>query len=199
MRTILGIPNTLPPLTRRELKGYLWFGVTGLLLLTLGVFPNLAAVRWGVLVAMVCWLALPARGLLRRSANPHSEGRKAFSTQIMLYTFVVVSFSGGFALWARQLGLPWPIVIGAVFLIDVFANMIASLTEWWLLSLFGHSIGLMVCGFGFPFVDKSKWAILLGAAVLAGSLMAAGILYCQVRHHETSSISGCSPPSASSS
>src|SRR4051794_540657 len=113
----LGIPNTLPPLTRRDLKGYSWFGVIGLLLLTLGIFPNLAAVRWGVLVALVCWLALPARGLWRRAPNPHSEGRKALSTQIVLYTFVVVGFSVGFALWARQLGLAWPIVIGAVFLI----------------------------------------------------------------------------------
>src|SRR5207237_4960881 len=124
--------------TRRELKGYLWFGVTGLLLLTLGIFPNLAAVRWGVMVVMVCWLALPARGLFKRSPYPHSAGRKALSTQIMLYTFVVVSFSVGFVLWARHLGLAWPIVIGAVFLIDAFANMIASLTEWWRLSMFGH-------------------------------------------------------------
>jgi hypothetical protein len=195
MRT-LGIPNTLPPLTRRELKGYGWFGVTGLLLLTLGTFPNLAAVRWGVLVALVCWLAVPGRGLFRRSPNSHSAGRKVLRTQIVLYTSVVVSFSVGFALWAKQLGLAWPIVIGAVFLIDAFANMIASLTEWWRLSMFGHSIGLMICGFGFPFVDKSKWAVLLGGAVLAGSSLATGILYWQVRHHEISSLSDCSPKSA---
>lgn len=192
----LGIPNTLPPLTRRELRGYVWFGVTGLLLLTLGIFPNQAAVRWGVLVAIVCWLALPARGLFRRSPNPHSEGRKALSMQIMLYTFVVVSFSVGFALWARQLGLAWPIVIGAVFLIDAFANLIAALTEWWRLSMFGHSVGLMICGFGFPFVDKGKWAVLLGGALFTGSLLATGILYWQVRHHEISSVSDYSPKNA---
>ena len=198
MRTTLGIPDTLPPLTHRELKGYLWFGVTGLLLLTIGIFANLAAVRWGVLVAMVCWLALPARGLFRQSPNPHphTEGRKALSAQLRLFTFVVVSFIVGFAYWARHLGLAWPIVIGAVFLIDAFANMIAALTEWWRLSMFGHAIGLMVCGFSFPFVDQSQWAILLGATLLTGSFLAAGILYCQVRHHETSSTSDCSPQSA---
>jgi hypothetical protein len=180
----LGIPNTLPPSTRRDLKGYLWFGVIGLLLLTLGILPNLAAVRWGVLVALLCWFALPARGWLRRSPNPHSEGRKSLSTQIMLCTFVVVGFSIGFALWARQLGLAWPIVIGAVFLIDAFANIIASLTEWWRLSMFGHSIGLMILGFGFPFVNKNAWTVLLGGSVLAGSLLATGILYWQIRRHE---------------
>jgi hypothetical protein len=185
----LGIPDTLPPLSFRELMGYLWFGVIGLLLLTLGIFPHSVAVRWLVVFLLVCWLVVPARGYFRRSASDmQAEGRKAMSAQIRLYTFVVVAFSIGFAFWARHLGLAWPVIIGALFAIDAFANMIASLTEWWRLSMFGHSLGLMACGFAFPFVDKGKWAILLGGTVLVGSMSAAAILYYQVRHHETFSI-----------
>jgi hypothetical protein len=96
----------------------------------------------------------------------------------------VVVFSLAFAIWAKQLGLAWPTVIGAVMLIDAFANMIGALTEWWRLSMFGHSIGLAICGFGFPFVGIDGWAVLLGTSLLVGSLLAAGILYLQVRQHE---------------
>ena len=38
---------------------------------------------------------------------------------------------------------------------------IASLTEWWRLSTVGFSIGLMICGFGFPLVSASKIFVLV--------------------------------------
>jgi hypothetical protein len=114
------------------------------------------------------------------------------TTQVKLFFLVVAALLAGFVFWARQLGLAWPVVIGALFLIDAFANMIASLTDWWRLSMLGHSLGLMVCGAGFPFVGKNRWPILAGIALLAGSLLAAAILYYQVRRHEDS------PPPTSS-
>jgi hypothetical protein len=185
---ISGIPNTLPPLTSRELRGYLWFGVAGLLILTLGCFPRSAAVRWVVVLSLGGWLIVPARGYFKRSpSGAPTASRKALAAQIRLYTLVVLAFSVGFAVWARHLGLAWPIVIGALFSIDAFANMIAALTEWWRLSMFGHAIGLMICGFAFPLVDKSHWAVLFGTALFAGSSLATAILYFQVRHHEASS------------
>jgi hypothetical protein len=197
MKTVFGIPNTLPPLGFRELKGYLWFAVVGLLLLALGVSPDLAAVRWTVLFTLACWCAVPFVGLFRQPpSGSHADGRKAMSAQLRLYTVVVVAFSVGFAIWARQLGLAWPIVLGAVMLIDAFANMIGSLTEWWRLSMFGHSVGLMICGFGFPFVGMNEWALLLGASLLVGSLSAAGILYFQVRQHEKVRLAHGSPSTA---
>jgi hypothetical protein len=187
MKTAFGIPNTLPPLSYRELRGYLWFAVVGLLLLALGILPELAAIRWSIVFALVCWCTFPLFGLFRQSAS-HSRmsGRRAMSAQIRLYAVVVVVFSAGFAIWARQLGLTWPTVIGAVMLIDAFANMIGSLTEWWRLSMFGHSVGLMICGFGFPFVGMDGWAVLLGASLVVGSSFAAAILYFQLRQYENS-------------
>jgi len=61
------------------------------------------------------------------------------------------------------------------------------LTEWWRLSTVCLSFGLMVCGLGFPFAQGSKMGLLLGASVLSGSILSAGILYWQVRRQEASS------------
>jgi hypothetical protein len=193
-KTTFGIPNTLPPLSIRELRGYLWFGGVGFLLLVLGVSPELPLVRWSVVLAIACWCAVPAVGFFKQATvSSRAKGRDAMSAQIRLYTIVVIVFSVAFAIWARQLGLSWPTVIGAVMLIDAFANMIAALTEWWRMSMFGHSVGLAICGFGFPFVGIDGWAFLLGTSLLVGSILAAGILYLQVRQHEKTQLSLGSP------
>jgi hypothetical protein len=190
MKTKFGIPNTLPPLEIRELRGYLWFGGVGILLLALGVSPEVPVVRWSIVLAMACWCAVPAVGFFKRSlSSSRASGRTVLSAQVRLYTIVVVVFSLAFVIWARQLGLAWPTVIGAVMLIDALANMIGALTEWWRLSMFGHSIGLAICGFGLPFVGIDGWAVLLGTSLLVGSLLAAVILYLQVRQHDKAELS----------
>jgi len=183
--TTFGIPDTLPPLGRREVWAFLWLGLTGLLLATLALFPNFVPFPWGGLLVLVCWLALPAQGLFRRYVGKGStDGQKRISVQVRLYTLIVVSFGVGFTLWARHLGLAWPVVIGALFFIEALPSLIVSLTEWWRLSTIGLAAGLMSFGFGFPFVDENKTFVLLGGAVLLGSLLSAGILYWQVsRHH----------------
>jgi hypothetical protein len=84
--------------------------------------------------------------------------------------------------------LPWPVVIGALLLIDGFANAIASLTDYWRLSMLGHAVGLMMCGVAFPFVSKGGWVPLFGGSLLAGGLLASTILYWQVRQIEASEI-----------
>jgi hypothetical protein len=182
-RNTLGIPDTLPPLGIREVWNWLWLGFTGLLILTLGFFPHLIPAPWGACLVLGCWLALPVRGFFRRKTATGAE--KPMSAQIRLYALVVVCFGVGFTLWARQLGLPWPVIIGALFFIEALPSLIVSLTEWWRLSTVGLSLGLVVCGLGFPFVHGSNMGVLLGASVLLGSIVAAGILYWQVRRHES--------------
>jgi hypothetical protein len=62
--------------------------------------------------------------------------------------------------------------------------------------MLGHAVGLMICGFGFPFVTKGGWVPLFGGSLLVGGLLASGILYCQVRQNEASSArSNCTPTS----
>jgi len=108
------------------------------------------------------------------------------SHQVNLYVLIVVGFGVGFTLWARHLGLPWPIVIGALFMMEALPSAIASLTDWCRLSTVGFSTGLMICGFGFPFVNENRIFVLVGGSVLFGSLLSAGILYWQARNNEAS-------------
>jgi hypothetical protein len=185
MRITFGIPDTLVPLGFREVWSCLWLGFTGLLLLTLSLFPKFIPHPWGSLLVLVFWLALPARGLFSQLVRKtHTDVQKRISAQVKLYTFIVVGFGCAFTLWARQIGLSWPVVIGALFLIEALASVIVSLTEWWRLSTFGLSLGLMICGFGFPFVDKAGVGVLIGAGVFFGSLLSACILYWQMRRHQ---------------
>jgi len=179
-RARFGIPDTLPPLTYRELRSCFWFGGIGLLLILLGLFHNAVLLRVGV----VGWLALPFLGLLRRRTGESQKSKRPAGAQVWIYTLLVVGFGVGFTFWARHLGLGWPVVIGSLFLIEGLAGAIASLTEWWRLSLMGHAIGLMICGVGIPFVDKTRAGVLVGAAVLFGSLLSAGILYWQLQQYK---------------
>jgi hypothetical protein len=187
MRTQFGIPDSLPPLNLRDVWGRLWLGLTGLLLLVLSLFPNLVPPPWGSALVLVCWLVLPVRGLMNQSARKsRTDAQKRMSNQVSLYTLIVVGFGIGFTLWARHLGLPWPVVIGVLFMMEALPSAIVSLTEWWRLSTVGFSTGLMICGFGFPLVNENRMFVLVGGSVFLGSLLSAGILYWQVRNNESS-------------
>jgi hypothetical protein len=195
-----GIPNTLAPLTRRELRGCLVFGGMGLFVLMLGLFPGLRPPPRAALPLALCWLALPAWGLLRfltRKSRAGIEARKprthGTSTQVGLFTLIMVTVGIGFFFWARHLGIASPIIFGLLLLIEGLAGVIISLTEWWRLSHIGLSSGLMAGGFLLPFAGNVSVGIPVGGAVLLGSLLSAAILYGQVRHHEAS----CTERSAS--
>ena len=184
-----GFPDTLPPLGLGELRSYLWFGATGFLVLAMGFFPTLLPSRRIGLPLLACWVALPAWGLFALyTRKPRTDSSHMSSVQVKLYTLIVYGFGISFYLWARQLDLPWRVVIGALFLMEALPGVVISLTEWWRLSHLGLTVGLMVCGFGFPFVDGNRMLVLVGGAVLTGTLLSAAILYGQVRHHEASSL-----------
>ena len=176
-----------------DVWGRLWLGLTGLLLLVLSLFPSLVPPPWGSVLVLACWLVLPVRGLMKRSARKsRTEAQKSMSYQVALYTLIVVAFGIGFTLWARHLGLPWPVVIGVLFMMEALPSAIASLTEWWRLSTVGFSTGLTICGFCFPLVNENRMFVLVGGSVCFGSLLSAGILYWQVRREEVSSGLSCS-------
>src|SRR5687768_8761135 len=110
--TTFGIPNTLPPLSRRDLRGCFVFGGMGLFVLLLGLFPSLRPPPRMALPLALCWLALPAwalsRYLTRRQGThvkkpaerPHGTG-----PQVGLYAVIMVGVGVGFFLWARHLGV----------------------------------------------------------------------------------------------
>ena len=188
-----GLPNTLPPLTRRELHGCFVFSGMGSFVLLIGLFPHLRPHPRFALPMALCLLALPAWGLFRfltRKPRTEVEARERVisgtSTQIGLFSVFMVSVGVGFFLWARHLDVASPVILGSLLIIEGLGGVIVSLTEWWRLSHIGVSFGLVAGGFLIPFVDKASMAVPVGGAFLVGSLLSAGILSLQLHHHHAS-------------
>jgi hypothetical protein len=178
-RMTFGMPNTLPPLGKPHVLGALWLAFCGLVLFTIPFFPTIFPGKWGAILWVACWLALPARGFLQRLRHgSDKKTKKQVEPRVWLYAIGLLAFSLGLVLWARKLGLSWPMTCGLVILVEALASFFVSLTEWWRLSHAGLSIALAICGFGFPFVADIR--ILFGAAVFFGSLLSAGILRWQI-------------------
>ena len=115
----------------------------------------------------------PAARGSKQTRSPEAHGT---STQVRLYTVIMVGVGVGFFLWARHLGASSPVIFGTLLLIEGLGGMIVSLTEWWRFSHIGISSGLMAGGFLVPFVEQTSVAVPVGAAFLLGSLLSAGIL-----------------------
>lgn len=178
-RITLGMPNALPPLGKPVVLARLWLAFCGLLLFTIPFFPAIIPDKLAAILWVTCWLALPIRGFLQRSRHGRDKKiKKQIEPRVWLYSVVLLAFSLGLVLWARKLGLSWPMTCGLVLLVEALASFIVSLTEWWRLSTVGLSIALAICGFGFPFVTDIR--ILFGAAIFFGSLLSAGILHWQI-------------------
>jgi hypothetical protein len=186
--TTFGIPDTLPPLGLRELRGCFVFAGMGLFVLLLGLFPSLRPPPHAALPLALCWLALPAWGLFRyltrrQRANVKipAERARGTSTQVSLYAVIMICAGLGYYFWARHLGLSSPVILASLLLIEGLGGVIVSVTEWWRLSHMGVSLGLMASGFLLPFVDRTSVAVPVGAAFLIGSLVSAAILYWQLQ------------------
>lgn len=188
MPTTLGLPDTLPPPSRCDLRGYLVFGGIGMFAFLSGLFPSLRPPPRAALPLAICGLAFVGWGLLKfLKGKSRSEVQKRASgtgTQVGLYTFVMVGIGVGFFLWARHLGVASSVVLGSLLLIEGLGGVIVSLTEWWRLSHVGLASGLMAGGFLLPFVEKTSMGVPVGGAFLLGSLLSASILYWQIRRRE---------------
>jgi len=139
-----GVPDTLPALSRREIRGCFIFAAMGLFVLLVGLFPALRPPPRMALPLALCWLAFPAWGLFRFFTHQRRtivktplERAKGTSTQVSVYVVVMVAAGVGFFVWARQLGVPSPVIFGSLLIIEGLGGVIVSLTEWWRLSHIG--------------------------------------------------------------
>jgi hypothetical protein len=189
LRTQFGLPNTLSPLGRRELRACFGFAGMGLFVLLVGLFPHLRPPPHMAMPLALCCLALPAWGLVKFITRKSGTGVKVreerahgTSTQVRLFAVIMVGIGVGFYFWARHLGASSPVILGSLLIIEGVGGMIVSLTEWWRLSHIGVSSGLVAGGFLLPFAGNISVAVPVGGAFLLGSLLSAGILHWQLRH-----------------
>jgi hypothetical protein len=138
------------------------------------------------LLVLVCWVALPVRGLTRRLiGRPAPDFEKSQKALPKLYSLTVVVFGVIFFLWARMLGLSWPITMSMLFFIAALPLLLASVSESWRRSGIGLALTLITYGLGFPFVDGNGLGLLLGTAIFSGCSLSAGIQYWQLCWHES--------------
>lgn len=183
----LGFPDTLAPLSRRDLRGCFVFAGMGLCVLLLGLFPNLRPPPRAALPVAICLLALPAWGCFRFLTDMSRAGverreKRAGGTgiQVGLYTLVMIGVGVGFYLWAKHLGVASSVILGSLLLIEGLGGIIISLTEWWRLSHIGLASGLIAGGFLLPLADKISIAVSVGGAFVLGCLISAVILHWQL-------------------
>lgn len=189
-----GIPNTLSPLRRRDLRACFVFAGMGLVVLLLGLFPHLRPPPRSALPIAVCLLAFPAWGLFRFITRPsrsdvaaREERAHGTRTQVRVFAVMMIGIGVAFYLWARHFGVPAPVILGSLLIFEGVGGMIVSITEWWRLSHVGVSSGLVTGGFLLPFADSLSVGVPVGGAFLSGSLLSAAILYWQLRHHDACS------------
>jgi hypothetical protein len=201
--TQFGIPDTLSPLRRRDLRSCFVFAGMGLFVLLLGIFPQLRPPPRMALPLALCFLALPAWGLFRyftrRSpANIQSLDERAHGTrtQVRVFAVTMIGVGVGFYFWASHLDVAAPVILGTLLIIEGVGGMIVSLTEWWRLSHVGVSSGLVAGGFLLPLADSVSVAVPVGGAFLSGSLLSAGILYWQLHRHDSYSRRRIAEPNA---
>jgi len=190
IETSFGVPKALPPLSGRELKGYMTFGCMGLFVLLIGLFPGLRPSPEWALPFAASWLALPVVGLYRfltRSRREQASTPAASGTrpQVTAYAIVMIGVGIAFFFWARHLNVPSPVILGTLLIIEGLGGVIVSLTDWWRLSHAGVSLGLIAGGVLLPLVGELSVAVPVGGAFMVGSMVSAAILYCQLRHQST--------------
>ena len=189
--TQFGIQNTLTPLGRRDLRSCFVFAGMGLIVLLVGLFPQLRPPPRMALPLALCTLAFPAWGLFRfvtrksRANVPtpreRTHGNRA---QVGFFAVIMISVGVGFYYWARHLGVSSSVIFGSLLIIEGVGGMFVSLTEWWRFSHIGLSSGLVIGGFLLPLTEATSVAVPVGGSFLVGSLVSAGILHWQLRHHE---------------
>ena len=184
MRQAIGL--SVPSVGIHQVWGMVWQASCGLLLILLSVFPGTISDGWATILFLTCWLALPAWGLFKGLTGQSNEAKaNRICSRPGLYSFIVVAFGFVFVVWARLLGLAWPVIIGGLFFIEGLPCLVVSLIEPCRLSLVAWSAALIVLGLGLPFTQGYGYGILIGGVVFLGWSLAAAILYWQLRCHES--------------
>ena len=174
-----------PALSIAQVWGFLWLAFTGLLLILSALIPGSIPGRWGGLLVLACWIVLPVSGLMRRLIGRSDPGfEKTQNALPRFYSMTVVVFGIIFFLWARLLGLSWPITVGVLFFIEALPLLIVSISEAWRRAGIGLALTLIGCGLGMPFVHGNRFGLLLGTSVFVGCTLSAAILYWQLSRLE---------------
>src|SRR5687768_1496391 len=131
MQFTFGFPDTLPPLTHRELRSCMVFASMGLLVLAIGLFPSLRPPPQLALPIALATLTIPAVALFRfltgwkKMTPSRKEARSnGTNTQVGLFALIMIAIGIGFYLWANFLGVESAIILGILLIIEGLGGII---------------------------------------------------------------------------
>jgi hypothetical protein len=180
-----------PSFSISQVWGFAWLALTGLLLIAVSAFPGLVPGDWDGLLVLLCWIALPVRGLTSRLLGKRDRDfDNAQQSLPRYYSATVLSFGIVFVLWTRLLQISWPITLGMLFFIEALPLLMVSVADAWRRSGVGLALALIGCGLGVPFVHGNGFGLLLGAALFSGCALSATILYWQLCKQELIATTG---------
>lgn len=124
MRQVVGLG---PSLTMSQVRGFVWLAFTGLLLTGFSALPDLVPGNWELLLVLLCWIALPVRGLVSRVLGKQDcDFDNAQRSLPRFYSATVLTIGIVVLLWAQLLKLSWPITIGILFFVEALPLLIVS-------------------------------------------------------------------------
>lgn len=123
----------------------------------LGTFNVDREVAWGILIAAYVFFVVTSTGLCLVSSIGHVFGVKSYMPIAKRSVFLsIATILGGFFIIAFEIKVPWRMLIYNVISPNLTSNI------WWMGTLYGAYLVLMMFEFLFLNINKHKFAVICG-------------------------------------
>ena len=129
-------------------------------------FANTRSMPWGMLIGVYAYFAIISTGLCILAAFSHAFGgnRMAPLANRMVWSSIIVLL-GAFTVIGLEIENPWRMPLGVILYPNVTSNI------WWMGTLYGMAVGIMLLEFFLIVTRKYKLAVIFGVfAAIAEAL-----------------------------
>jgi len=133
------------------------FGVHSMVVGHLDTYNTTREVPWGILIATYVFFVVTSTGLCLVSSIGHVFGVKSYMPIAKRSVFLsIATILGGFFVIAFEIKVPWKMAIYNVISPNITSNI------WWMGTLYGIYLVLMMFDFLLPNIDNHKPAVVCG-------------------------------------
>ncbi len=121
------------------------------------VYNNTREMPWGLLISTYAFCAITSTGLCVLAAISHIYGgTKLAPLANRMVWLSLITIIGGFAVIGMEIENPWRMAIYNIITPNLTSNI------WWMGTLYGMAVGMMILEFYLILTKEYKWAIVLG-------------------------------------
>lgn len=123
------------------------------------VYNNTREMPWGILISSYAFFAITSTGLCVLAAISHLfGGNKLAPLANRMVWLSIITIIGGFTLIGLELESPWRMAIYNIISPNLTSNI------WWMGTLYGMAVGMMLLEFFLILTKQYKLAVVLGVA-----------------------------------